>query len=86
MDWQELRRQYPHSWLLVEAFDAYTEGDQRIIPRLELIAEFGVDWETAWDRYKTLHRADKHREYYVLHSDRETLDIGVLDAFWRVVP
>lgn len=85
MDWQTLRTQYPHSWLLVEAFDASTEGDQRIIPHLELIASFGSDWDAAWERYKSLHHADRRREYYVLHTDRETLDIGVIDAFGRVV-
>ncbi len=85
MNWQELRLQHPHSWLLVEAFDAYTEGNQRIIPHLELIAAFGDDWEAAWERYKALHHADKYREYYVLHTDREALDIGVLDAFRRAV-
>lgn len=86
MNWQDLRAQYPRSWVIVEAFDAYTENGQRIIPRLELIAAFGDDWEAAWKRYKALHRAAKRREYYVLHTDREALDIGVLDAFWRVLP
>jgi hypothetical protein len=85
MNWQELRQNYPHSWLVVEAFGAYTEGGQRVIPHLELIADFGADWEPAWERYKALHHADKHREYYMLHTDREILDIGVMDAFWRIV-
>jgi hypothetical protein len=86
MNWQALRQRYPHSWLVVEAFGASTEHGQRVIPRLELIADFGADWEAAWERYKALHHTDKRREYYVLHTDREVLDIGVLDAFWRVLP
>ncbi len=86
MNWQELRTTYPHSWLVVEALDAFTENSERVIPHLMLVASFGADWQAAWDAYKTLHRADKHREYYVVHTDRETLDIGVLDSFWRVVP
>jgi hypothetical protein len=85
MNWQELRQRYPHRWVVVEAFDAYTEQGQRIIPHLELIADFADDWEPAWDRYKALHHADKYREYYFLHTDREELNIGVLDAFWRPV-
>ncbi len=85
MNWNELRLQYPHSWLLVEAFDAYTENGQRVIPHLELIAVFYQDWAAAWERYQSLHRADKNREYYILHSDREALDIGVIDAFGRVL-
>ena len=85
MNWQELRERYPHSWLVVEAYGAYTDNGQRVIPRLELIASFGDDWQAAWGRYKALHHADKQREYYMLHSDREALDIGVLDSFRRVV-
>lgn len=85
MNWQDIREKHPHSWLVVEAFGAFTENGQRVIPQLELIADFGDDWQAAWDRYKALHHADKQREYYMLHSDREVLDIGVLDSFRRVV-
>lgn len=85
MNWQEIREKHPNSWLVVEAFEARTEQGQRIIPHLELIAAFGDDWQSAWERYKSLHHADKSREYYMLHSDREQLDIGVLDSFRRVV-
>jgi len=85
MTWEEIRQQFPHSWLLVEAIEAYTEGAQRIIPRLSVIQDSGSDWRSAWDEYKRLHHLDKNREFYVLHTDREALDIGVLDAFGRVV-
>ena len=85
MNWQEIRQKYPHRWVVVEAFGAYTENGQRVIPHLELIADFADDWKPAWERYEALHDADKWREYYVLHTDREELNIGVLDAFRRPV-
>ena len=85
MNWQELRENYPSSWLVLEAIGAFTENNQRIIPQLNFIGAFGSDWQAAWDYYKSLHHADKYREYYVLHTDREALDIGVMDSFWRVV-
>src|SRR5215510_458713 len=85
MTWQEIRNQYQHSWLLVEALNAYTEGAQRIIPHLNVIKNFDDDWRAAWEEYKHLHHLDKYREYYVLHTDRVELDIGVLDAFGRAV-
>ena len=85
MNWQELRKNYPSSWLVVEAIGAFTENDQRVIPTLHFVAAFGSNWQVAWDHYKSLHLADKYREYYVLHTDRETLDIGVLDSFGRIV-
>jgi len=68
------------------SFDAYTQAGQRVIPHLELIADFGDGWDAAWSRYKALHHADPRREYYVVHTDREELDIGVIDAFGREVP
>ena len=83
MDWQEIRKQYPHSWLVVEALDAYTNGDKRIVNALEVVDPFGDNWPAAWERYKHVHRADRTREYYVLHTDRAELNIGVLDVFGR---
>jgi hypothetical protein len=47
MNWQEIRDQYPHRWLVVEAFDAYTEGAQRIANRLEVVGAFADDWKPA---------------------------------------
>jgi hypothetical protein len=85
MDWQAIRQQHPASWVLVEAFNAYTEAGQRVIPHLVLIAAFGDDWHEGWERYKALHHADRRREYYLLHTNRAELDIGVIDVFGRVV-
>lgn len=85
MNWQEIRAQYPHRWLVCEAIGAYTEGAERVIPRLEVVGAFDDDWHPAWAHFKQLHAEDKWREYYVLHTDREALNIGVIDAFGRVV-
>ncbi|MFZ4815737.1 MAG: hypothetical protein ACOYL5_14475 [Phototrophicaceae bacterium] len=85
-DWQAIREKYPHRWVVVEALNAHTEGDERIIEQVQLIAPFGEQWQEAWDHYKQLHRAAPYREYYMLHTDREVMDIGVLDAFGRTLP
>lgn len=85
MTWGEIRTQYPESWVVVEAFGAFTENGKRVIDHVELIASFGDDWERAWERYKSLHHADKRREYYMIHTHREEMDIGVIDAFGRVL-
>ncbi len=78
MTWQEIRQKYPHRWVLVEALDAFTQGESRIIPTLQMVASFGDDWREVWEAYKQVHHADKWREYYYLHTDREELNIGVL--------
>jgi hypothetical protein len=85
MDWQTIRELYPSRWLIVEAIDAYTEGGHRVIPQLKVVGVFEDDWHPAWELYKQVHHEDRWREYYMLHTDREELNIGVMDAFGRVV-
>jgi hypothetical protein len=85
MNWQEIREQYPSRWMVVEAIDAYTKGGERVIDKLEVVGAFGDDWQPAWELYKEVHHADRKREYYVLHTDRVELDIGVIDALGRIV-
>lgn len=85
MDWQTIREMYPSRWLVVEAIDAYTEGGKRVIPNLEVIGVFEDDWHPAWEFYKKVHHEDRVREYYMLHTDREELNIRVMDSFRRVV-
>ncbi len=85
MNWQEVREKYPHRWLVVEAYNAYTEKGKRVINHLEVVGVFEDDWKPAWEHYKRLHHAARDREYYVLHTDREELNIGVMDAFGRKV-
>jgi hypothetical protein len=84
MNWQQIREQYPNRWVVVEALNAVTQGAQRVINELALDGVFD-DWESAWREYTSLHNADKWREYYMLHTDRAELNIGVIDSFGRVV-
>jgi len=85
MNWQEIRQEYPHQWVVVEAIGAFTQGAQRIIPELEVIQVLESDSHAAWQAYESYHQADRNREYYVLHTDRQQLNIGVIDAFGRVL-
>jgi hypothetical protein len=86
MTWEEIRKQYPHRWLVVEAIDAYTDGPRRVINNLNVMAIFGEDdWKPAWKEYERLHHEDIDREYYPLHTDREELNIGIMDGFGRIV-
>lgn len=84
MDWQEIRKNNPSKWVVIEALDASTEGASRIINHLDLIGAF-EDWQSAWGTYKTLHHENKFRELYCLHTDRVELEIGVLDSFGRII-
>jgi hypothetical protein len=74
MRWTELREHYPHRWLVVEAVEAHSAAGHRELGELALVDAFG-DGEAALRAYLRLHRQVPEREIYVLHSDREALDI-----------
>jgi hypothetical protein len=74
MRWDEIRRRYPRQWLLVEAIVARTEEDRRLLEQMAVVDAL-PDARSAMRRYQELHRAAPERELYVLHTDRESLDI-----------
>ena len=74
MRWQEVRESYPDQWLIVEALEAHTVGQQRQIEQMAVV-ELCSDGATAMQRYRQLHRQHPAREFYFLHTAREALDI-----------
>ncbi|HEX3552935.1 MAG TPA: hypothetical protein VIA62_06870 [Thermoanaerobaculia bacterium] len=74
MQWNEIRERYPQQWLLIEAVEAHSAGDQRILDDIVVIQPF-PNWVAAWDGYKKLHFQNHQRELYVFHTDRENLEI-----------
>ncbi len=74
MRWQEIREQYPDQWLVVEAPEAHTEGQQRCLDRIAVIERY-PDGSVALQRYRQLHQEYALREFYFVHTSRETLDI-----------
>lgn len=74
MIWKDIRNHYPSQWLLVEAIKAHTESDKRILEEISVISTFS-DSTPAVKAYVKLHRESPKRELYVLHTDREEIDI-----------
>jgi hypothetical protein len=75
MTWQEIRKQYPQTWLLVEALEAHTtEEKRRIIDRLAVIEKFPGFFE-AMQLYKKLHGLSPQREMYVVHTVNKEIKI-----------
>jgi hypothetical protein len=75
MQWNEIRERYPRQWLLIEALEAHSAEDQRILDDIAVIQSF-PDWLAAWNGYKELHFQNRQRELYVIHTDRKFLEIG----------
>jgi hypothetical protein len=80
VQWNEIREHYPHQWLLVEAIAAHSADGKRVVEDLAVLDTY-PDGMTAMTGYRALHRRDARRELYVLHTDRETLDITELHWF-----
>jgi hypothetical protein len=74
MKWIDVRQRYPSQWLLVEAIEAHSEGNQRLLEELAVIDSF-PDSTSAWRRYTQLHHETANREFYIFHTDREQLNI-----------
>jgi hypothetical protein len=82
MTWQEVRQYHPNTWLLLEALEAHSADGHRILDKLAVISVF-EDSTTALNEYQALHRKDRARELYVLHSSRE--QPGIQERFWMGV-
>jgi hypothetical protein len=53
MQWSKIRNLYPSQWLLIEALEAHSEGEKRILDDLAVLETFG-DVQEAMSAYKEL--------------------------------
>lgn len=74
MQWQEIRKHYPQQWLLIEAIQAHSEENKRILDQVAVIESF-PDSTDALKGYMALHHEFPERELFVFHTSRESLDI-----------
>jgi hypothetical protein len=74
---EDVKKTYPAQWVLIEAQNAKTEEDKRIIEQMDVINSFADDGDSAFQKYIELHKLHKEREYYIYHTSNETLNIGV---------
>lgn len=74
MNWHEIRERYPQQWLLIEAQQAHSEANRRILDQIMVIRSF-PDSTSALKSYLELHRTAPARELYVFHTSRPALNI-----------
>ena len=75
MLWEKIKKTYPNQWMIIEAIEAHTEGDKRIIDQITVVDTFHDDNNKALLQYLQLHRKHREREFYVVHTSRPELDI-----------
>jgi hypothetical protein len=73
MKWSDVRLAYPEQWLVVEALVAYTTADSYRVPDNLAVLESCIDGHVAMQRYRVLHQAYPGREFYYVHTSRESL-------------
>ncbi len=74
MYWPDVREAYPDQWLVLEALEAHTEGDERILDQIAVV-EVCHDSLTAMQTYRRLHQQHPVREFYFVHTSRDSLEI-----------
>lgn len=42
MRWEDVRNAAPQQWVIIEAVDAHTEGDNRVIENIQLAEHYDV--------------------------------------------
>jgi hypothetical protein len=72
--WDQVRTAYPHQWLVIEAVNSHSILNKRILEAVSVVNTFN-DSEDALREYLRLHRQDHTKELYVVHTDKEVLDI-----------
>lgn len=74
MTWHEVRKAYPHRWVVIEALTAHSEDDKRILDDVAVLEALD-DGTDAWSLLGRLKVVNPQRELYPLHTDREIIDI-----------
>lgn len=74
MLWSEVRDSHPGQWLVIEALESHTEKDYRILDQVAVV-ETCPDGASAMQAYRRLHRQYPTRDFYFIHTSRETLQV-----------
>ncbi len=74
MRWPEVQATYPNQWLVIEAMEAHTQGNRRILDHITVV-EVCPDSVIAMQTYRRLHQRYPLREFYFVHTSRASLDI-----------
>jgi ribosomal protein S8 len=74
MIWQDIREAYSNQWLLIEATKAYSDKQKRILEDIVVVNTY-IDSREAFKQYQVLHHTNRSKEYYVVHTSHEVLEI-----------
>lgn len=79
MLWPEVRAAHPDQWLVIEALNAHSENDRRILDRIAVI-DVCTDGRATMKRYRELRRQHPHREFCFVHTS--VVDLEIEEQLW----
>ena len=74
MKWQEVRQQYPETWVIIEALQAHDQKNKKIIDDMSVLNQFQNIMD-AIKQYKSLHKNNPQRDILVANTENQELDI-----------
>lgn len=80
MDWQTIRGQHSHQWVVMEAPDAYIEACQLIVNELEVVRDFGDDGSGALRHTSKLLHENRHKHFILYHTANASIYIKVISG------
>jgi hypothetical protein len=78
MKWDEVRKCFPSQWVIIEAINAITKENRRIIEEVSVVDVFLNDSKNAMKKYLLLHKKNRMRELYVIHTSCNHLNIEII--------
>ena len=76
MKWQEVRQQYPETWVIIEALEAYEKKNKWIVNDISVINQYNNVMD-AMKHYKSLHKNNPLRDILVANTENQELDISI---------
>jgi hypothetical protein len=74
MNWEQVKEEYPNKWVILEALKAHSVNNQWVVEQISVVDVF-IDVSNALARYNEIHRQAPGRDYFVVHTDKENLNI-----------
>lgn len=75
MKWDDVRNVYPSRWVVIEAVEAHSEGNRRIIDKIAVLDSFMDGTKNVLLENAKLQRLYPGREIFIVHTSRLELDI-----------
>lgn len=75
MNWEDVKKAYPSQWVTIEAIEAHSEGNKRIVDQIAVIDSFREGTKNVLLENARLQKLYRGREIFIIHTSHPKLDI-----------